>query len=170
VPEEADAEVSVTSTLALAMKGRVLAASDRRVLEAFAAQAAIVLDREPSTGTPEGAPSPAAVQWSGTLIAGCPVILKSDVKHEAAVAGGVNFSIDCDGLRTPSFAGTIAIVGDRIRSKRSMNDRAHGSPMDRIAGPGVVEAARGGRSRSSQVTVSISYAARAPGAASAATF
>jgi two-component system sensor histidine kinase KdpD len=46
VPEEADAEVSVTSTLALAMKGRVLAASDRRVLEAFAAQAAIVLDRE----------------------------------------------------------------------------------------------------------------------------
>jgi two-component system, OmpR family, sensor histidine kinase KdpD len=46
VPEEADAEVSVTSTLALAMKGRVLAASDRRVLEAFAAHAAIVLDRE----------------------------------------------------------------------------------------------------------------------------
>jgi two-component system sensor histidine kinase KdpD len=46
VPEEADAEVSVTSTLALAMKGRVLAANDRRVLEAFAAQAAIVLDRE----------------------------------------------------------------------------------------------------------------------------
>jgi len=46
VPEEADVEVSVSSTLALAMRGRVLPADDRRVLEAFAAQAAVVLDRE----------------------------------------------------------------------------------------------------------------------------
>jgi two-component system sensor histidine kinase KdpD len=36
----------VTPTLALAMRGRVLPADDRRVLEAFAAQAAVVLDRE----------------------------------------------------------------------------------------------------------------------------
>jgi len=46
VPEEADVEVSVSPTLALAMRGRVLPADDRRVLEAFAAQAAVVLDRE----------------------------------------------------------------------------------------------------------------------------
>jgi two-component system sensor histidine kinase KdpD len=45
-PEEADVEVLVTPTLALAMRGRVLPADDRRVLEAFAAQAAVVLDRE----------------------------------------------------------------------------------------------------------------------------
>jgi two-component system sensor histidine kinase KdpD len=45
-PEEADVEVSVSTTLALAMRGRVLPADDRRVLEAFAAQAAVVLDRE----------------------------------------------------------------------------------------------------------------------------
>jgi two-component system, OmpR family, sensor histidine kinase KdpD len=45
-PEEADVEVMVSPTLALAMRGRVLPADDRRVLEAFAAQAAVVLDRE----------------------------------------------------------------------------------------------------------------------------
>ena len=45
-PEEADVEVMVSATLALAMRGRVLPADDRRVLEAFAAQAAVVLDRE----------------------------------------------------------------------------------------------------------------------------
>ncbi len=45
-PEEADVEVMVAPTLALAMRGRVLPADDRRVLEAFAAQAAAVLDRE----------------------------------------------------------------------------------------------------------------------------
>jgi two-component system, OmpR family, sensor histidine kinase KdpD len=45
-PEDADVEVMVSPTLALAMRGRVLPADDRRVLEAFAAQAAVVLDRE----------------------------------------------------------------------------------------------------------------------------
>jgi two-component system, OmpR family, sensor histidine kinase KdpD len=45
-PEEADVEVMVSPTLALAMRGRVLPADDRRVLEAFAAQAAVVLDQE----------------------------------------------------------------------------------------------------------------------------
>jgi two-component system, OmpR family, sensor histidine kinase KdpD len=45
-PEEADVEVMVSPTLALAMRGRVLPADDRSVLEAFAAQAAVVLDRE----------------------------------------------------------------------------------------------------------------------------
>ncbi|MGH8829218.1 MAG: DUF4118 domain-containing protein, partial [Jiangellaceae bacterium] len=45
-PEEGDAEVSVSDTLALALRGPVLDASDRRVLEAFAAQATVVLERE----------------------------------------------------------------------------------------------------------------------------
>ena len=45
-PEDSDVEVMVSPTLALAMRGRVLPADDRRVLEAFAAQAAVVLDRE----------------------------------------------------------------------------------------------------------------------------
>ncbi|WP_329185250.1 sensor histidine kinase KdpD [Actinacidiphila glaucinigra] len=45
-PEDADVEVPVSDNLCLALVGRVLPASDRRVLSAFAAQAAGVLDRQ----------------------------------------------------------------------------------------------------------------------------
>ncbi|PTN00405.1 two-component system sensor histidine kinase KdpD [Streptomyces sp. VMFN-G11Ma] len=44
-PEDADVDVPVGDRLALALTGRVLPAEDRRVLGAFAAQAAVVLDR-----------------------------------------------------------------------------------------------------------------------------
>ncbi|MCF3130300.1 sensor histidine kinase [Streptomyces olivochromogenes] len=45
-PEDADVDMPVGDHLALALSGRVLPASDRRVLAAFAAQAAVVLDRQ----------------------------------------------------------------------------------------------------------------------------
>ncbi|MER7679494.1 sensor histidine kinase KdpD [Streptomyces sp. NPDC096934] len=45
-PEEADVDMPVGDHMALALSGRVLPASDRRVLAAFAAQAAVVLDRQ----------------------------------------------------------------------------------------------------------------------------
>ncbi|KPI09159.1 osmosensitive K+ channel signal transduction histidine kinase [Actinobacteria bacterium OK074] len=45
-PEDADVDVPVGDHMALALSGRVLPASDRRVLAAFAAQAAVVLDRQ----------------------------------------------------------------------------------------------------------------------------
>jgi two-component system sensor histidine kinase KdpD len=44
-PEDADVDVPVGDRLALALSGRVLPAADRRVLGAFAAQAAVVLER-----------------------------------------------------------------------------------------------------------------------------
>ncbi|WP_055533421.1 sensor histidine kinase, partial [Streptomyces graminilatus] len=44
-PEDADVDMPVGDNLALALSGRVLPAADRRVLAAFAAQAAVVLDR-----------------------------------------------------------------------------------------------------------------------------
>lgn len=44
-PEEADVDVPVSDTMALALSGRMLPAEDRRVLGAFAAQAAVVLER-----------------------------------------------------------------------------------------------------------------------------
>ncbi|MFC9886734.1 ATP-binding protein [Streptomyces pilosus] len=44
-PEDADVEVPVGDHMALALTGRVPPAEDRRVLGAFAAQAAVVLDR-----------------------------------------------------------------------------------------------------------------------------
>ncbi|MFF8827867.1 DUF4118 domain-containing protein [Streptomyces sp. NPDC015131] len=45
-PEDADVDMPVGDHLALALNGRVLPAEDRRVLGAFAAQAAVVLDRQ----------------------------------------------------------------------------------------------------------------------------
>ncbi|MFG2554694.1 DUF4118 domain-containing protein [Streptomyces sp. NPDC048581] len=45
-PEEADVDVPVGDHMALALTGRVLPAEDRRVLAAFAAQSAVVLDRQ----------------------------------------------------------------------------------------------------------------------------
>ncbi|MEV7242388.1 sensor histidine kinase KdpD [Streptomyces sp. NPDC093248] len=45
-PEAADVDVPVGEHMALSLRGRVLPAADRRVLAAFAAQAAVVLDRQ----------------------------------------------------------------------------------------------------------------------------
>ncbi|MEU4495541.1 sensor histidine kinase KdpD [Streptomyces sp. NPDC023998] len=49
-PEDADVDMPVGDHLALALSGRVLPAEDRRVLSAFAAQAAVVLDRQRLVG------------------------------------------------------------------------------------------------------------------------
>ncbi|CAL9665840.1 DUF4118 domain-containing protein [Streptomyces sp. Tu 3180] len=46
IPEDADVDVPVGDNMALSLRGRVLPAADRRVLAAFAAQAAVVLDRQ----------------------------------------------------------------------------------------------------------------------------
>ncbi|MCX9190730.1 histidine kinase [Carbonactinospora thermoautotrophica] len=45
-PEDADVDVPISDDLALVLAGRVPSAGDRRVLEAFAAQAAVVLERQ----------------------------------------------------------------------------------------------------------------------------
>ena len=45
-PEEADVEVPVAATLSLALRGRPLPASDRRVLSAFGSYAAVALDQQ----------------------------------------------------------------------------------------------------------------------------
>jgi len=45
-PEEADVDVPVGDRMALSLRGRVLPAADHRVLAAFAAQAAVVLDHQ----------------------------------------------------------------------------------------------------------------------------
>ncbi|MEU3985941.1 ATP-binding protein [Streptomyces sp. NPDC026672] len=54
-PEDADVDMPVGHHMALALSGRVLPASDRRVLAAFAAQAAVVLDRQRLTHEAEQA-------------------------------------------------------------------------------------------------------------------
>ncbi|MEV6398217.1 DUF4118 domain-containing protein [Streptomyces sp. NPDC051907] len=54
-PDDADVDMPVGDHLALALFGRVLPAEDRRVLGAFAAQAAVVLDRQRLVGQAEDA-------------------------------------------------------------------------------------------------------------------
>ncbi|MDT9690371.1 sensor histidine kinase KdpD [Streptomyces sp. P9(2023)] len=54
-PEDADVDMPVGEHLALALTGRVLPAEDRRVLGAFAAQAAVALDRQRLVGEAEQA-------------------------------------------------------------------------------------------------------------------
>ncbi|MFG2718440.1 ATP-binding protein [Streptomyces sp. NPDC048416] len=54
-PEDADVDMPVGDHMALALSGRVLPAEDRRVLGAFAAQAAVVLDRRRLVGEAEEA-------------------------------------------------------------------------------------------------------------------
>ncbi|MEU6118099.1 sensor histidine kinase KdpD [Streptomyces sp. NPDC047117] len=49
-PEDADVDMPVNEFMALALTGRKLPAEDRRVLGAFAAQAAVVLDRQRLVG------------------------------------------------------------------------------------------------------------------------
>ncbi|MEU8891858.1 DUF4118 domain-containing protein [Streptomyces sp. NPDC048442] len=54
-PEDADVDMPVGDHMALALSGRPLPAEDRRVLAAFAAQAAVVLDRQRLVGQAEEA-------------------------------------------------------------------------------------------------------------------
>ncbi|MEU1631142.1 sensor histidine kinase KdpD [Streptomyces sp. NPDC020096] len=54
-PDDADVEVPVGDRMSLALSGRVLPAEDRRLLSAFAAQAAVILDRQRLLGEAEQA-------------------------------------------------------------------------------------------------------------------
>ncbi|MCX4776915.1 sensor histidine kinase [Streptomyces sp. NBC_01264] len=54
-PEDADVDMPIGENMALALTGRVLPAEDRRVLGAFAAQAAVVLDHQRLVGQAEEA-------------------------------------------------------------------------------------------------------------------
>jgi len=69
-PEGADAEVPVTDRLVLALRGRPLAATDRRVLGAFAAYAATALEQERLAAAAEAArPIAAADRMRTALLA-----------------------------------------------------------------------------------------------------
>ncbi len=54
-PEDADVDVPVGDRMSLALTGRVLPAEDQRLLSAFAAQAAVILDRQRLVGEAEQA-------------------------------------------------------------------------------------------------------------------
>jgi two-component system sensor histidine kinase KdpD len=69
-PDEADVEVPVGDRLSLALKGRPLPATDRRVLGAFASYAAVALDQQQLTAAAEAAkPIAAADKMRSALLA-----------------------------------------------------------------------------------------------------
>jgi two-component system sensor histidine kinase KdpD len=69
-PEQADVDVDITDTLALALRGRTLPAADRRVLGAFAAYAAAALEQQRLTAEAEAArPIAAADRMRTALLA-----------------------------------------------------------------------------------------------------
>jgi two-component system sensor histidine kinase KdpD len=69
-PEQADVDVDITDTLALALRGRTLPATDRRVLGAFAAYAAAALEQQRLTAEAEAArPIAAADRMRTALLA-----------------------------------------------------------------------------------------------------
>ncbi|HLJ99063.1 MAG TPA: DUF4118 domain-containing protein [Streptosporangiaceae bacterium] len=67
-PEEADVEIPVTDTLSLALRGRTLPASDRRVLAAFATYAAAALDQQRLAAQAEAAKPIAAADRMRTAL------------------------------------------------------------------------------------------------------
>ncbi len=67
-PEDADVEVPVTDTLTMALRGRPLPATDRRVLGAFAAYAAAALEQQRLTAEAEAAKPIAAADRMRTAL------------------------------------------------------------------------------------------------------
>jgi two-component system sensor histidine kinase KdpD len=67
-PEEADVEIPVADTLSLALRGRTLPASDRRVLGAFATYAAVALDQQRLAAQAEAAKPIAAADRMRTAL------------------------------------------------------------------------------------------------------
>jgi two-component system, OmpR family, sensor histidine kinase KdpD len=92
-PDEADVEVPVTDRLSLALRGRPLPASDRRVLGAFAAYAAVALDQQRLAAEAEAAKPIAAADRMRTA-------LLAAVSHD---------------LRTPLASAKAAVTSLRSR-------------------------------------------------------
>jgi two-component system, OmpR family, sensor histidine kinase KdpD len=67
-PEEADVEIPVADTLSLALRGKPLPASDRRVLGAFATYAAVALDQQRLAAQAEAAKPIAAADRMRTAL------------------------------------------------------------------------------------------------------
>jgi two-component system sensor histidine kinase KdpD len=92
-PEDADVEVPVADTLSLALRGRTLPASDRRVLGAFASYAAVALDQQRLSAEAQAAKPIAAADRMRTA-------LLAAVSHD---------------LRTPLASAKAAVTSLRSR-------------------------------------------------------
>jgi two-component system, OmpR family, sensor histidine kinase KdpD len=97
-PEEADVEIPVADNLSLALRGRTLPASDRRVLGAFATYAAAALDQQRLSAQAEAAkPIAAADKMRTALLAAVSHDLRTPLASaKAAVTSLRSHDVDWD--------------------------------------------------------------------------
>ncbi|MER6812218.1 DUF4118 domain-containing protein [Spirillospora sp. NPDC000708] len=115
-PEEGDTEIPVGDDLALALRGRPLPAGDRRVLEAFAAQAAAALRRRRLEAEAERArPLEAVDRMRTALLSAVSHDLRTPLSSaKAAVESLRNTEIDWTGEERAELADTAGESLDRL--------------------------------------------------------
>ena len=115
-PDDADVDVAVTDTLALALAGRPLAADDRRVLGAFAAYAAVALEQQRLAAEAEAAkPIAAADRMRAALLAAVSHDLRSPLASaKAAVTSLRSEDVHWDAADTAELLATADESLDRL--------------------------------------------------------
>jgi two-component system sensor histidine kinase KdpD len=115
-PDDADVNIPISGTLALVLNGRPLAASDRRVLGAFAAYAGVALDQERLAAEAEAAkPIAAADRMRTALLAAVSHDLRSPLASaKAAVTSLRTPDIQWDAADTEELLATADESLDRL--------------------------------------------------------
>jgi two-component system, OmpR family, sensor histidine kinase KdpD len=115
-PDDAEVDIPVTDTLSLALTGRPLPASDRRVLGAFAAYAAVALDQQRLTAEAEAAkPIAAADRMRTALLAAVSHDLRTPLASaKAAVTSLRSADMHWDAADTAELLATADESLDRL--------------------------------------------------------
>jgi two-component system sensor histidine kinase KdpD len=115
-PDDAEVDIPVTDTLSLAMTGRPLAASDRRVLGAFAAYAAVALEQQRLAAEAEAAkPIAAADKMRTALLTAVSHDLRSPLASaKAAVTSLRSPDVHWDAADTEELLATADESLDRL--------------------------------------------------------
>jgi two-component system sensor histidine kinase KdpD len=114
-PEDADVEVPVSGTLSLALSGRPLPATDRRVLGAFAAYAGVALEQQRLAAEAEAAKPIAAADRMRTALL---TAVSHDLRSPLASAKAAVTS-----LRTPDVPWTKADIAELLATADESLDR-----------------------------------------------
>ena len=140
-PDEADVEVPVTDSLSLALRGRPLPATDRRVLGAFASYAAVALDQQRLAAEAQAAkPIAAADRMRTALLAAVSHDLRTPLASaKAAVTSLRSPDVNWDGRRPRRAArdgGRVAGPADSPGRQPAGHEPAAGRRAVPVPAPG----------------------------------
>jgi two-component system sensor histidine kinase KdpD len=114
-PDDADVNIPVSQTLALAMTGRPLPASDRRLLGAFAAYAGVALEQQRLTAEAEAAkPIAAADRMRTALLAAVSHDLRTPLASAKAAVTSLRSDVNWDASDTDELLATADESLDRL--------------------------------------------------------